>query len=97
MVAGAAEMARKHNDLRRRFCELEAEIVATEVSTEANVAAWKGQRLAIESDEPPTYVALDILCDNELARSYAHLKEREPHNVQWYKRLTAHLIIWENT
>lgn len=97
LVAGTSEMARKHNDLRRRFCELEAEIVAKTEASAKEVASWKSKRLAIESDEPPTYVALDLLCDNELARAYGHLADRPQHQVPWFKRLTAQLLIWENS
>lgn len=96
LVAGTSEMARKHNDFRRRFCELEADILGKEIATLEDISEWKARRLAIESDEPPTYVALDILCENELMRTYSHLKEQAPHRLPWYKRATAHFLIWEN-
>ncbi len=90
-------MARRHNDLRRRFCELEAEIAKKEPLqvTPTDIASWKSQRATIESDEPPTYVALNILCDNELRRSYSHLQD-QPHKLSLLQRLTAHVLIWEN-
>ena len=96
LVAGTGEMARKHNDLRRRYCELEADIAAELAPTEAAVAAWKVKRLNIESDEPATYVALNILCENELARAYDHLATVKPHSLPWYVRFTAQLNHWEN-
>ncbi|NJC36413.1 hypothetical protein GGR60_000903 [Xanthomonas arboricola] len=96
LVAGTSEMSRKHNDLRKRFCDIETDIVSVEPTPE-KIAHWKATRLAIESDEPPTYVALDILCENELARSYSHLRNAPVHSLPWYKRITAHLLIWADS
>lgn len=97
LVASTGEMARRHNELKRRFCELEAEIRQCAKVEDNVIASWQGKRLAIEADEPPTYVALDLLCENELARSYAHLSKGEPHNkVPWYMKRTAHFFRWEN-
>jgi hypothetical protein len=96
LVAGAAEMARRHDSLRRRYCELEALIAATLHPDAAQLSAWQADRLRIESDEPPTYVALDILCDNELARAYQHLQDRPMHRLPLIVRLTAQFMRWEN-
>lgn len=96
LVVGTSEMARRHNDLRRRFCELEAEMQAKPHVDEMLLSAWKSKRLAIESDEPPSYVALDILCDNELRRAYGHLASEPPHPLPWLQRATAQFLRWEN-
>jgi hypothetical protein len=96
LVAGTSEMARKHNELRRRFCELEADITRDIAPDEAKIAGWQARRLEIEADEPPTYVALDLLCHNELARSYPHLANDPPIKVGWFKAFTAHVFLWEN-
>lgn len=96
LVAGTGEMARRHNDLRRRYCELEAKIAGTVAPSQEQIASWCAERLTIESDEPPTYVALDILCENELAHTKGHLAETPPHRLPWYVRMTAQLRHWEN-
>jgi len=100
LVVGTSDMARNHNDLRRRFCELEADIVSREIGsiTGAEIAGWKGRRLSIESDEPPTYVALNVLCEIELRRAYGMdlLKDSENKLSPW-RHFTAHLFIWENS
>lgn len=96
LVAGTANMARRHDDLRRRFCELEADMTRDLQPSAATVAQWRAQRLAIESDEPATYVALDVLCENELARAYRHLQDQPRYPLPWYQRLTAQLLRWEN-
>jgi len=99
LVIGAADMARKHNDLRRRFCELEAEIVGVDGPQSIDLNKWKATRVSIESDEPPTHVALNVLCENELIRSRyeADRAAQYVHPVGTWKRLTAHFFIWENT
>lgn len=97
LVAGASEMARKHDDLRRRFCELEADIRRKVEPTVDDAARWFGCRLAIEADEPATYVALDLLCENQLRRAYGHHGEHGPRPVHPLKSATAQLFRWENT
>lgn len=96
LVVGAADMARKHNDLRRRFCELESAMATAEKD---DVPRWKAERLSIESDEPPTHVALNLLCHNELVHAKYGPKESAEHlaKMNWWKRITAHLFIWEDT
>lgn len=96
LVVGTAEMARTHNDLRRRFCELEADMALTPDPTPEQVASWRRRRLTIEADEPPTYVALDVLCHNELARSYSHLANQPRHSLPLHQRLTAQLFRWQD-
>lgn len=94
MVAGTADMAIQHHDLRRRFLRLEAELETSgETATEADIHRWTRQRLGIEADEPPIYVGLDLLCENELARAYA-LSNRT--QLTGWQRLTAHWLRWEN-
>ena len=86
LVVGTADMARKHDDLRRRFVALESTIKPEEESTDADVNAWCRERLAIEIDEPPIYVAVDLLCENELAMS----KGDQPRVViSFWRRLLA--------
>lgn len=96
LVVGTGEMARKHNDLRRRFCELERLMQLEPQAGEQRLADWRAERLAIESDEPPAYVALDLLVENELIRSWAHLQDQQPYPLTRWQRLTAHFLRWEN-
>ena len=96
LVAGAAEMSRKHDDLRRRFCELEADICRTPEPSVADIAAWRAKRLTIEADEPGTYVALDLLCENELRRAHGYEGTQGPREVATWKALTSQLFRWDN-
>lgn len=93
LVVGTAQMARKHDDLRRRFIALEARILANESPGDATVIEWQAERLAIESDEPPTYIALNILCENEQALATA--TERR-YTLNLWQRFTAHWMHWAN-
>lgn len=96
VVVGTAEMARRHNDLRRRFCLLEAAIEAVPEPTAKVISRWKDERLSIESDEPPVFVALAIQCDNEMRRATDHISEKPLHPIPWHKATTAHWLRWEN-
>ncbi|WGZ31884.1 hypothetical protein O4444_10420 [Xylella fastidiosa subsp. pauca] len=96
LVAGTAQMARIHSDLRRRFSQLESDIVNHPDATREQISAWTAQRLEIESDEPPIFVALDILCENQVTRSYAHLKDHPSRTLPWFKRVTAQWLTWGN-
>lgn len=97
LVVGTSEMARRHNDLRRRFCLLEAAIEAKPEPRPADIARWKEERLAIEADEPPVYVALDLLCENELRRATYPPEKADLINVPWYKARAAHWVRWEGS
>ncbi len=65
----------------------------------ADLNKWKSLRVTIESDEPPTHVALDVLCENELIRSTYEAERAKGylHHVSIWKRATAHFFTWENT
>lgn len=93
LVVGTAESARKHNDLRRRFVALESRILANEEPDASTVSEWCAERLAIESDEPPTYIALNMLCENEQA--IATDTDRR-YRLSVWQRATAHWMHWEN-
>lgn len=93
LVVGTAEMARKHDDLRRRFIILESRILPDEDPSPETLAAWCDERLSIECDEPPIYRAIDLLCENEqaIATNYP-----PPARLTPFQRLTAHWMRWEN-
>lgn len=97
LVVGTSQMAHRHGDLRRRFCELEADISRDPSPTESTVAEWRARRLTIEAEEPAIYVALDLLCENELARAYGHLSATPRVTLPWYKVMTAQFIPWPNS
>jgi hypothetical protein len=92
LVWGTSRAARLHNDLYRRFVDLEREITGME-PTEAALRTLKTKRLEIEADEPPTKFALDVLCHNELVRAMGIDDYRE---VSLPQRLLAHFLPFPN-
>ena len=60
--------ARDHELLFRRFNLLAADLRSGDLSEE-NYAKWKKERIMIEADEPPVYIALANDCFNEVNRS----------------------------
>ncbi|WP_375732222.1 hypothetical protein R3J32_04440 [Xylella fastidiosa subsp. multiplex] len=62
LVAGTAQMARIHSDLRRRFSQLESDIVKHPHATQEQVSAWTAQRLEIESDDLSYFCCLGYYC-----------------------------------
>jgi len=92
LVAGYSSRANRHADLKRRFVALESGILAAD----ADDATWQdlaAERLAIETDEPPIYRALDVLCHNELARAEGI---SDTYRLPAWAALTAHLFHWPN-
>ena len=74
-----------HNDLCRRFVDLERAFLGHKQWSDAVLDSLEDQRLQIEKDEPATYQALSVLCHNELVKSEGrpeHMKK-----LQWYQRL----------
>lgn len=93
LVVGSARMARLHEDLYRRFIQLEKEIVsiAEEGFSEDALLRFTASRLSIEADEPPVKRVLDSLCYNELVRAMGYNQEQFI-RVRWYQRLLAQLM-----
>ena len=93
LVVGTAQMARTHADLRRRFIDLECSIQLLPLPDHATADGWAAERLRIERDEPPIYVALDLLCENEQATATS-IERR--YSLTWWQRCTAHWLHWDN-
>lgn len=68
LVVGTAKTARLHEDLTRRFIDLEKEL-EREGATEEVVKDVTIKRLEIEADEPPKMSVLDIICHNDICRA----------------------------
>jgi hypothetical protein len=93
LVVGYSRMAELHNDLKKRFIELEQAMHRGGEDDET----WKEHqmtRLGIERDEPPIYRALDLLCYHELCVAEKANDAAPPLN--WLQRLTSHFWRWSN-
>jgi len=71
LIFDPAGYARLHNDLKRRFINLESEMTL-EGKSQSNINRLTSTRLAIEADEPPVLRILDIICHNEMLRSMGY-------------------------
>lgn len=94
LVVGTGAMARLHNDLAKKFIQLEKEIILGGNPTEDNLRRFSTCRLEIEAGEPPILRTLDRLCHNELLRAEGHPLETFVH-VPWHQRQLAQFISFE--
>lgn len=94
LVVGTASMARKHEELKRKFIELQADIECHPSEAPEDMLAWNRRKLQIEMEEPPTYFALAVLCENEQGRATEDVGDRA--SLPWYVTLTANWFRWEN-
>ena len=85
MVYRLPAKASLHNDLYRRFVDLERAFLHQEQWSDSVLDSLEDQRLQIEKDEPATYQALSRLCYNELVKSEGRPGRMK--KLQWYQRL----------
>lgn len=70
LVIDSAEKARLHASLYRDFIDLERRIVlAGKALDDSALDRFDGDRLVLESKEPPVLRVLDVICHNELLRA----------------------------
>jgi hypothetical protein len=94
LVVGTADMAWQHRELRRRYISLEGEILkSAEEPPESSIHRWQDERLSAEAEEPPKYVALDLLCENEMSRAQG---DGDRVVLKPWERLSAHWWRWED-
>lgn len=91
LVVGTAQQARLHNNLARRFFDLEKAIITCKDPSEDAIVNFKAQRLDIEANEPPPLKVLDSMCHNELLRAMGYDESRYV-NIKWYQRWLSQLI-----
>jgi hypothetical protein len=93
LVMGFAHSVNQHRDLKRKFCILERQVIASK--TQHTLEEAQIQRSEIEAEEPPIYRALDAMCYNEtvIARDDSLVNVRK---VPRLKRLTANWLRWSN-
>ncbi len=92
LVIGTAMKARLHDDLCRRFIELERQMeLATRPIDAPSLAKFTARRLEIEADEPPVHRILDMMCHNELARAMGYERSHLAY-IRFYQRWLAHFF-----
>lgn len=90
LVFGTNQKARLHEDLSRRFIELEKSIITAKSLSAKTIANFTAQRLDIEVNEPPPLKVLDSMCYNELLRAMGHDEDCFV-KIRWYQRLLSNI------
>jgi hypothetical protein len=94
LVVGPAQAARLHEELARRFANLEYDIKRAGQRNSGQLDTFAADRLAIESDEPPALRVLDTICHNELCRALGY-QSCEFYEVDPVQRFFANIIdLW---
>ncbi len=92
LVVGTGPAARLHDDLCRRFIELERQMEMAEKPRDTHsVAKFRACRLEIEADEPPVYRVLDMMCHNELMCAMGY-ESSQFARIRFYQRWLAHFF-----
>lgn len=86
--------ARDHQVLYQRFAELNRKLLATPEPAGQDLVALEREMLAVEADEPPVMVALEVSCHNETARARGAASAEMPVLSRW-QRLTMHVLSHE--
>ncbi|MDF3126989.1 hypothetical protein [Rheinheimera sp. 1928-s] len=77
LVIGTSKAAWLHRDLKNRFIDLEKRFCKTAQVTKENLDEATAIRLSIESEEPPIFRTLDLVCHNELVEAIRWTNESE--------------------
>lgn len=76
LVVGSAAKARLHDDLCRRFIDLERQMELAVGRDGQSLAQFTAARLEIEADEPPVHRVLDLMCHNELLHAMGYERKQ---------------------
>ena len=96
LVVGTGPAARLHDDLCRRFIELERQMELAEKPMDAkSLAEFTARRLEVEADEPPVHRVLDMMCHNELLRAMGYDKSHFA-RIWFYQRWLAHFFDFQD-
>ncbi|KAF0097843.1 MAG: hypothetical protein FD144_4792 [Rhodospirillaceae bacterium] len=90
LVLDLRPKARLHDDLRRRYYLLMAEIAAVPTADAATVAGWRAAMLRLTAEEPDLYRVVDCVAYNATVRSLG----RDPGHllvIPWWRRQLGHL------
>ena len=100
LVVGTGQRAWLHNDLRKRYLDIEAEMLADDPESQAlRLREYRSRIRRIEADEPPTLPALEILARNDVIRALYPKEEADQHvsQIGWFKRTTAQWFDWDTS
>ncbi|OVZ31783.1 hypothetical protein CDO47_05835 [Pseudomonas aeruginosa] len=100
LVVGTGQRAWLHNDLRKRYLDIEAELLSCAGTPSAEqLCQYRSRIRRIEADEPPTLPALEILARNDVIRSMYPKAQADElvSRLSWLKRTTAQWFDWDTS
>jgi len=100
LVVGTGQRAWLHNDLRKRYLDIEAEMLGDEPDVLASkIREYTARIRKIEADEPPTLAALELLARDDVIRSIYPKEEAAKYvsNLNWLQRTTAQWVDWDTS
>lgn len=90
LVFGFPEKARRHHDLKRRYCAVEAEILEAGEPDEAALRKFDARLAMLEADSPGRLSTLAQLCHNEIVQARGQWFARHP--VPFWKLPFVYLL-----
>ncbi|MFJ2445188.1 hypothetical protein [Pseudomonas sp. NPDC087626] len=100
LVVGTGQRAWLHNDLRKRYLDIEAELLSTgQETSHQGLRELKSRIRRIEADEPPTLPALELLARDDVIRSMYSKEDADKYvsKLSWFKRTTAQWFDWDTS
>jgi hypothetical protein len=100
LVVGTGQQAWLHNDLRKRYLEIEGEMLLLAPAEQAErIREFKGRIRKIEADEPPTLPALELIARDDVIRALFPKDEADEQvcKLGWFKRATAQWVNWDTS
>lgn len=97
LVAGTGPRAWLHNDLRRKYIELDAELAECSQPSDELIRTIRARIKRIEADEPPVMHALELIAFDDAVLAVYSREEAKRHlsNLNGFQRMTAHVWPWD--
>lgn len=92
LVFSLSQRARQHADYRKRYGQLEVQLMRVPESDFESLRTIAQEIAAIESEEPPCLPALVQMSQNDVA--VAERKFDDVHPLPFWKRCTAQVFSW---
>lgn len=98
LVVGTGQRAWLHNDLRKRYLDIESELLGATPDAKT-LREMKSKIRRIEADEPPTLPALELLARDDVIRSMYPKEQADQYvsKLHWFKRTTAQWFDWDTS
>ncbi|MDR3000362.1 MAG: hypothetical protein LBU89_03770 [Fibromonadaceae bacterium] len=72
LVFNCSDMAKLHTDLKRKFADLEKNMVKCAHQTRQVFNEFEAEKISIDAEEPYGSITLDMICHNELVQSQGY-------------------------